>query len=307
MVPTVKEWRHLLLIGAIIAVLPLLTYPNSLGLNFQLGMVWYIILELIYFYAMFRLLNPDYGNRPAVLAMLFSFVGRLSISAVFMLLLMILGSVKPAIALSSAFGGYKPALLLFSLTAPVILNSIIKVFLSQSERTRRRPQRVSRTPVSSPRPFREMSKPAPERSEPEFFDLSFAGAVRHVGGYSGVISSLLIDEDGLLIAEFSRDHEDGEMWAGLAVKIVAEISNNLDRAGLDGADWLEFAAGDKRINLLRVQDMWLMSISHAATDELEKIRMQQAAEMVGKHYRERYFNLQISKTENSYAGSTVGA
>jgi predicted regulator of Ras-like GTPase activity (Roadblock/LC7/MglB family) len=271
-------------------------------------MLWYIVLELIYFYAVYRLLNPGAANRTAILAALTAFIGRLLLSTMFLVLLLVLGSEKPSIALSSAFGGYKPALLLFSLTAPVACNSIINALLQESAKTGRRSRRSRweqrNAAVAENRPIvRSTDSPV----QTDFFNYTFEGAVRHVGGYSGVLAAFLIDQDGLLVAQFSRSDEDGDVWSGLALKLVSEFEETLLKAGLANPNWIEFAVAQKRFYLLRVKGMWLLSVALATTDELERIRMQQAAEMIAKYCQERYCNLHISETERSYAGSTVGA
>lgn len=308
MVPVVKEWRHVLLMTAILAALPLLVYPNSIGLNIRLGMAWYIILEMVYFYTMFRLLNPRGNNRMAMLAAPMAFIGRLLMSTAFFALLLILGSVKPATALAGAFGAYKPALLLFSLTAPVIYNGTIKLMLAEFQPRPRR-ARPARREVVITSAFQEaVPKRQPETpAQSEYFDYSFDAAVRHVGQYSGVNTALLVDQDGLLVAQFSSDHEDAELWAALTLEIVEQFTATVAMAESGEMKWMEFCVGDKRFNLMRVENLWLLSIAVAATDELEKIRMQQAAEMISKRYNERYSNLHISEMEKEYAGSTVGA
>lgn len=307
MTPAVKEWRHLSLMTAIIAALPLLIYPHSLGLGFRLGMVWYIIIELAYFFAMFRLLNPKSNNRSAFMAVPAVFVGRLLMSAAFFLLLLVMGSAQPAAAVAGAFGGYRPALILFSLTAPVVYNSLVKYLLPRLETppraSRIRPRDtgriIQREPLSA--------KIVPEQPAPEYFDHSFDAAVRHVGLYSGVTNALLIDSDGLLVAQFSRELTDAEMWGALTLKIIEQFEEILLKADVSGSDRVEFVAGDRRFSMMRVEEMWLLVIAVAATDDLEKIRMQQAVDMIAKHYHDKFSNLQISQTERSYARSTVGA
>jgi predicted regulator of Ras-like GTPase activity (Roadblock/LC7/MglB family) len=308
MVPVVKEWRHVLLMTAILAALPLLVYPNSIGLNIRLGMVWYFILEMIYFYTMFRLLNPRGDNRTAMLAAPMSFIGRLLMSTAFFVLLLILGSVKLGSALAGAFGSYKPALLLFSLTAPVVYNGTIKLLVAEFQPKPRRARPAQREVIITGSGEEPAQKRKPETpAVNEHFDFSFDAAVRHVGQYSGVSTALLVDQEGLLVAQYSRNHEDVEMWAALTLEIVGQFTATMAAAGAGEMKWMDFCVGERRFNMMRIEDLWLLSIAVAATDELEKIRMQQAAEMISKRYNERYSNLHISEMEKEYAGSTVGA
>ncbi|MFH2057110.1 MAG: hypothetical protein ABIJ61_14215 [bacterium] len=309
-----KEWRHLLLLTAIVAALPLLVFPNSLGLNLRLSFAIYIVVELAYFYVVFRLLNPGSDNRSATLGTLLSLAGRLLLSAAFWIYLVLFATVKPGIAFGQAFFSFKPALILFTLTAPVIFNSAIALVGYGMSRARARAPRRSTLHVKSP------SSPAPSelrplesaplsrpKAESEGFGFGFEAAVRHVGEYSGVLCALLIDQEGLPVASFDRNDEDTELWSALVIEIAAELQVTLARIGSDDLSWLEFAYDGKRCYLLPVHDMWLLSIANAATDELEKIRMQQAAAMVSRYHQDRYQSQSHSLTEHNYAGSTVGA
>jgi len=308
-----KEWRHLLLLTAIVAALPLLVFPNSLGLNLKLSFAIYIVVELAYFFVVFRLLNRNSDNRAATIGTLLSLSGRLLMSTAFWIYLMIFALVKPGFAFGEAFFNFKPALILFTLTAPVVFNSAVSLLgYAKPQHRGRAPRRSSlqvrrptTPPPSTPRPLG--SGPQRPKTEPEGFAFGFESAVRHVGEYSGVLCSLLLDHEGLPLASFDRNDEDVELWAALALKVAAELQQNLARVGSDDLNWLEFAYDGKRCYLLPIQDMWLMSIANAATDELEKIRMQQAAAMVSRHHQDRYQSQSHSLTEHSYAGSTVGA
>ncbi|MCK4857909.1 MAG: hypothetical protein KAT58_08080 [candidate division Zixibacteria bacterium] len=308
-----KDWQHLLLVTTIVAALPLLFYPNSLRVDFKLGMGWYIVLEFVYFYILFRLLNPRISGSGIVLFVVCGLWGRLLVSAVFFLFLLLMGSVNATTALADAFIGYKPALLLFSLTAPALYNSTIKLLLPVQAPTAKMNQQRPLQAVTAARPVASTVTKYDD-TEPRMqlsrlagggADDGFEEAVRHVAGYSGVICALVIDRDGLLVARFDRGEEDVERWAGLGLKIVADLADTLKKAGSDDPEWLKFGLAGKRFYLLRAGDMWLLSI--ATGDDLEKIRMQQAASMVSKYYQQKYECVLSSEMEKNYAGSTVRA
>ncbi len=308
-----KEWRHLLLLTAIVAALPLLIFPQTLGLNLKLSFVVYVVVELVYFYFVFRLLNPGSTNKRAAAGMLLNLCGRLFLSTAFWLYLMGFAAVQPGAAFGQAFFIYKPAMMLFSLTAPILFKSAVSLLTANLQAIRKparpaalRVTRVATSPGGQPRAATALGAATPRR-ESESFGLGFEGAVRHVGEYSGVLCALVSDSDGLPLASFDRNDENPEMWAGLALKLADDLSQTLTKVGSDELSWLEFQYDGKRCYLLPVRDMWLMSIANAAADELEKIRMQQAAAMVNRHHQDRYQSQAQILTENSYAGSTVGA
>ncbi len=99
---------------------------------------------------------------------------------------------------------------------------------------------------------------------------------------------------------------DQEMWGALSRKLVDDVGSTLAAsAAYHNPISLEFRSGNERFNLQRVADMWLVSIADAASDELEKIRVNQAVEMVTRHLQERYKNVYTTEAGRTYAGSTV--
>jgi len=89
------------------------------------------------------------------------------------------------------------------------------------------------------------------------------------------------------------------VWRDLGAAIgqmIGDLNEVISKAGAPAAEALEFRSGSHRVQLLRVQPMWLVSIAEASSEELEKIRLQQAAEMISRHYSERY-KVNVDKTE----------
>jgi predicted regulator of Ras-like GTPase activity (Roadblock/LC7/MglB family) len=308
-----KEWRHLILISAIVAAIPLLVYPSSLGVETNMSLAFYVILELIYFAIVFQLLNRGASASTTLSGVIYILIGRLSLSAIFWLFLLALGDVGVAVSFSQAFFTYKPALFLFSLTAPVIYNSVSRILTEQDSdlRTKEsaRPSQlvIRRTQAGAGLSANLSGSMVSPSREPDVFDQTLEGAVRHVGQFSGVISAILIDEDGLPVVSFSRTDEEAEDWAAVALQILTDLKLSLTKIEKGELDRFEFECAGKRCSLLPAANMWLLAIANAAADDLEKIRMQQAAVMISRYYQERYDQAGHLMTESRYEGSTVGA
>jgi len=144
-----------------------------------------------------------------------------------------------------------------------------------------------------------------ERTGSELFDRSFTSAVQHVGGYSGVLCAMLIDADGLPVATWSRGEWDQDLWSALSKKIIDDLLETNIKTGTTPLNTVEYTSGTHRFCLYRAADMWLLSIADVESDELEKIRLHQAAEMIERHCQEKFSNLYSSETGRQYAGSTV--
>lgn len=309
---SIRDVRHLALVTLIIAILPMLIYPNSLGLDFHLGVVWYIALELVYFYVVAMLVFKRKSVMRAIGAASLYLLGRFTLSLVLFGFLLALERIAVGKALNLAFSGFKPALLLFSLLSPFLYNSTIKgMFSSSSIRTGIRKFKSTTTGHPSA-PARIIGRTdavtvpiSVQRTSGEYLNRSFDDAMKHIGSYSGVLCAMLVDNEGLRVAGWNRGDYDEEMWGALARKIVDDVEETSLRARTSRLETLEFSSGEQRFSLVRVADMWLLAIADAASDDLEKIRLHQAAEMIMRHCQERFKSIYSTDTGRKYAGSTI--
>ncbi len=309
---SIRDTHHVVLVALIIASLPMLIYPNHFGITFQMTVIWYLLLELTYYFGVGLILNRRRSVGFTAITAAMTLFSRFALSAILMLMLMLLEQMPARSALTTAFETFRPAVLLFSITAPFLFNSTIQAIVPRRV-GRRHLRRSSTAPIiytSSSTPVMRPASPAPaaavgERSGSEFFDRSFASAVQHVGGYSGVLCAMLIDDDGLPVASWSRGEWDKDQWSALSKKVVDDLFETNIRTGTIPLRRIEYISGAHRFCLYRAADMWLLSIADAESDELEKIRLHQAAEMIERHCQEKLSNLYSSETGRQYAGSTV--
>jgi predicted regulator of Ras-like GTPase activity (Roadblock/LC7/MglB family) len=290
----------------------MLIYPNNFSVTFQMGMFWYALLELTYYFSVGLILNRRRSVAHTAVTAVLTLTSRLVLSAAFLLMLMALEQMPTSEAFANAFDAFKPAILLFSITAPFLFNSTIQMMLPG--RVGRRHLRKSGTapiiytstssPVMRP-PTPIPAAPITERTGSELLDRSFTAAVQHVGGYSGVLCAMLIDVDGLPVATWSRGEWDEDLWSALSKKIIDDLLETNIRTGATPLNTIEYTSRAHRFCLCRAADMWLLSIADVESDELEKIRLHQAAEMIERHCQEKFSNLYSSEAGRQYAGSTV--
>ncbi|MCC6962758.1 MAG: hypothetical protein IT585_05855 [candidate division Zixibacteria bacterium] len=313
---TIRDVRHLVLFLLILAALPMLVYPNTLGFGIGLTGWSYVAGELLFFLAVSMIFNRDTSLTRGAAAAVLIWAGRIAMSGVFCLFLMGMERVAPAAAWSDAYLEFPPAVYLFTLTAPFVFNSTVRSIMAKKRRVRKhtseriiidgaaRATTMTTPSAPVPRDYSVTAVPQP-RPTAEFLERTFQHAVQHVGEYSGVLCAMLIDGEGLPVAGWSRGRYDQEMWSALARKIVDDVNRTCAQGGTVHPQTLEFKTGQERFYLQRVADMWLLSIADAASDELEKIRVHQAVDMVLRHLQDRYRNLYMSEAGRSYAGSTV--
>jgi hypothetical protein len=126
---SIRDTRHVVLIALIVAALPMLIYPNDFGVTFQMSMFWYTLLELTYYFSVGLILNRRRSVAYTAIAAVLTLTSRLVLSAAFLLMLMVLEQMPTSQALTNAFDIFKPAILLFSVTAPFLFNSTIQMML----------------------------------------------------------------------------------------------------------------------------------------------------------------------------------
>lgn len=310
---SVRDTRHIFLVALIVAALPMLVYPNQLGFDIGLNGPLYVFCEIVFFTAAAMLLNRDRSLVRGGLSAAMFFAGRLGMSMIFCAYLLLMEHTRLGDAAADALIRFKPAVFLFSLTAPFIFGSFSRGILGIRHRRFTKSTQERKIIDGTPRPI-QTSAPAFEapfyqpplvRSANEFFSRSFNDAVTHVGEYSGVQCAMLIDSEGLPVAAWSRGNYDQEMWGALSCQLVDAVGATCNQGGVASPESLEFRSGNERFNLQRVADMWLVSIADAASDELEKIRVNQAVEMVTRHLQEKYKNVYTTEAGRTYAGSTV--
>ncbi len=310
---SVRDTRHIFLVALILAALPMLVYPNQIGFDIGLSAPLYFLCEIGFFIAAAMLLNRDGSLVRGGLSAAIFLAGRMGMSVIFAAYLMLMERVSIGEAFGSAVIQFKPAVILFSLTAPSLFGSFSRSILGIRHRrfTKGNQERRIIDGATHPEPaFTTVHEPlhhfqAPARPVNEFFSRTFSDAVAHVGQYSGVHCAMLIDAEGLPVAAWSRGRHDQEMWGALSRKLIDDVGSTCGLGGVAQPDSLEFCSGNQRFNLQRVADMWLVSIADAASDELEKIRVNQAVEMVTRHLQERYKNVYTTEAGRTYAGSTV--
>ncbi len=310
-----RETRHIALVTFIMAALPMLVFPRTLGFEFEISLFFYVVLELAYFTVVSWVRNSKLETGQKISAAGLYLFGRLLLSFVFFVYLLMMESITAGAAWIAAFSGYKLSLLLFSLTAPFLYGSSIQTIFGGGRRGKIRRIRPSTRQIitsdsqrmpsrSSLSGFRPAEPEAPKANQ-DFLARSFDDAVQHVGDYSGVQCAMLLDGEGLPVAGWSRGQFNPEDWAALARLLIDQVDDTCSRGGAQPVEMLEFRSGQQRFYLYRVNDMWLMSIADAASDELEKIRVHQAAEMITRRCNERYAHVYMTEAGRSYAGSTV--
>lgn len=297
-----QEIRHTALLFLIVAIVPLIFYPNDLGLRFDSSMVLYILGELAYFGLIVYLFMDSPPGKVAVTASLMCLGFRISAGLCFSILLFLITGVP----IGEAFGGgmwlYKPAILLHTLTAPFILLSLFRTYFELPDKkgsarfayspARPEEERVATRPEITTRPAAQpVIIGATKTKEIETVERGhhdFDSAMKHVFDLSAVKFCVLFDDDGLPVA-FAGDHLTlRDTWAPIGRLIADQIQGSLGKAGDLVLEGFHLEVDAYRLHLTMVCDMWFLVGADRQSEELEKVRMGQAVEMIKRIYHQKY-------------------
>jgi len=301
------ETRHTVLLFLIVIVLPLIIYPKNFGVGFDASPVLWVILEFLYFGVVLWTINDDPTAKGLAYSLMICFGFRLCAGVGFAVLLVLMNGVSVGTAFASGLISYKPAVLLHTLSSPFIMLTILKPLLGMSgqkvksrfsitplsessstesvgpEQTRHEPEYVSKNP---PRGRVIPMQPAVDtfESSPKSFD----HAVDHVFELSAVRFSVLLDTEGLPVAYAGDELVHRDVWAPIGRLLSEQVQSTLLRAGDLVLQGFDLSLDTYRLHSVQVCGMWLLVGADRQSEELEKVRISQAVEMIKKTFETKY-------------------
>jgi predicted regulator of Ras-like GTPase activity (Roadblock/LC7/MglB family) len=299
-----SEIRGVLLLSLFIMVVPLVFFPNDLGLRmdmpffllstFELG--WYVVILIILF-------SKASVLRVFLLAFLI-LLYRFSVGIGFGLFLVAMFSLDLSFSLKSGIHQYLPSVLLQAVMSPFILKSSFEMLTRRPGRRKKVSESPEETIPESPSAFLQTQTPKPrgdqmkvtssteEKDRAQSADLE--NALHYLREYSGVKGALLVDDEGLVVACDRSSDLDPETFASLAVSLKQANDLFLKRINEKGLERIGIHTPDLWISLNQILSFTLVIVAHRHTDELLSVRISQATGMIKKHLEQRY-NHQILK------------
>ncbi len=148
-------------------------------------------------------------------------------------------------------------------------------------------------------------------TEPTVVPTSDAGAngydraVSYLSEHHAVMLAVVVDHEGLTLASWRKADYDPEEWAPMARLIRESNRSALKRNENDPkVTSLDMIYGNNRLSIINADKFDLLVLSNHEEDELLRIRIVQAADIIRKYSSERYGNLLSSATEERYVSDT---
>jgi hypothetical protein len=314
----VREIRHTILLFLIVAIVPLIFFPSDLGLRFGIPLLVYILAELIFYGSVVFIFLNSPPIRNVVIAAALSVGIRLLVGTVFAVLLFLMKGLSPGDAFVSGLWMYKPALLLHTLTTPFVLMSIFRIMFENEKEAAGKititPYRDSLKEIKPASDLGEIKHDAagrpsaprivigqPTVEQSETIPKGFDAATKHVCELSAVKFAVLIDADGLPVAFSGDEPASRDIWSSIGRLITEQVQSSLQRTSNVILQAFDLSLDTFRIHATEVCGMWLLVCADRNSEELEKVRMNQAADMIKRTYEQKYIDASEKKIlEESY-------
>jgi hypothetical protein len=320
--------RMLLLFSLILVIIPMVIFPGRMGMPL-INSSAVVIYEMVYYAVVLYFMRRQSTLAAVLVGSALTLVYRLALGAATGMAIIVMYGIDGSIAFSLGMTKYLPALLLHAAAAPFVMRPVylaVAERLGPSEKVEAEDSRVPRRdhqPVKTatvldqdsigPFPPRTEDKSRPAAVPRARLDIrgtavprtdddnQFERAVAYIGESGTVKLALLVDEEGLTLARFSRCTEDPDLWAPLAVILDGQNRNLLHRYRGSGVpEKIDVSTGTERIILRRIDHVTLIVLSEHNADETIHIRIAQAADMVRKYMSERYSPALFARVEEHY-------
>jgi predicted regulator of Ras-like GTPase activity (Roadblock/LC7/MglB family) len=116
----------------------------------------------------------------------------------------------------------------------------------------------------------------------------FQGGLQYIGEYRGVRAAVIFDTEGLIIDHWEKDGLDIEIFSPLMLSMLSNINAVLKKLGEQPANIAVVKNKDSWLTVHRVGELIMAVIAEIETDDLLRVRINQAAEMIKDHMQEKY-------------------
>lgn len=309
--------QRVLLFSLVALIIPMIAFPTNFGMQLAKGSLIHALFELVYYgFITFAVYRRN------VLLELVQFAGiclvyRLALGALFGILISAMYSMGLMVSITLGMSSYLPAILLQIGLAPFILRPVAKKFFDEPRVIPEIPgaatlaaapdQGLTSIAVSKERGvYRQTPSPA-LRHEPEAYadtrqretgdgltrsgagdQSGFERAVRYIGEDGSVQMAVVVDSEGLLVANFCRGDVDPDTWGPLALLLVESNLQVLARGNLGDPVKIDMLLQERRVVVALASDYYLMAVSERHQDDMLPIRVNQAQDIINKYVSERY-------------------
>lgn len=116
----------------------------------------------------------------------------------------------------------------------------------------------------------------------------FQTALKYLGEYQGVKGAVIFDHEGLVIGAHGGNGVDAKTFSPLSLLIIDQTNAVLKRMNEAPVQSMVLKTKDSWLTIERVGNLVLVVMANLHTDELLKVRVGQAVEMIKSYSKENY-------------------
>lgn len=323
--------RQISLISMLVLIVPMIMFPDQLGMRLTKFSLINAVYELVYYSAVIFFFYRRASLLKIVQMACLCLVYRLTLGALFGLLIVVMYSMNLTISLTLGLASYLPAILLHIAATPFILKPVVAQLVPYTKRKHQpieepapaeapehggtatavsAKQAISRptpAPVRVPEPEAHLSRESrvgspsgPEHAEANGFDR----AARYIGEDGSVQLAVVVDDEGLLLGQFIRGEMEADDWAPFSLLFCEVNRDALRRGGWEAPEKIDLSVKDTRIIVAREESWCLMVVAQRHADDFLNIRINQGLEIIRKYIARRYGQKLSENAEKMYVSST---
>lgn len=325
---TGRTARQIQLFSLVLLIVPMIIFPERLGTPLMRGAMLYAIYEMVYYGFVVYFFNRRASLGQVIQSAGICLVYRLAMGLLLGLLLAAMYSMSIFVSITFGLSGYLPAVLLHMLAAPFVLRPVLGRFMGGGETGVKVPSQLqSEVPAAQVRkaaiavdtshltgsPQKGSVSQQGWRSRPAIRTRTAGGssemngfekAVNYIGEDSSVKLAAVVDNEGLLLANFVRGAMVAADIAPLAVTLLDRNALLTEQLGPGSLDRIDLHMNDIRLVVVEIDQVSLMTIAQLQTDDLLNIRINQGMEMIKKQLAERYGQTVFARAETEHVSST---
>jgi predicted regulator of Ras-like GTPase activity (Roadblock/LC7/MglB family) len=116
----------------------------------------------------------------------------------------------------------------------------------------------------------------------------FQNALEYLGEYRGVKGAVIFDIEGLVVGYLPRESFNAEVFSPLILLMHDNVNAIMKRLGEKPVQSIVVKSTDSWITIVHIGDLVLVVNADSDTDELLKVRIGQAVDMIKTHLKDKY-------------------
>jgi predicted regulator of Ras-like GTPase activity (Roadblock/LC7/MglB family) len=135
----------------------------------------------------------------------------------------------------------------------------------------------------------------------------FQVAVDYLSEYSGVKIALVLDKEGLVVAQNSPSAIDGEDIAAVGLELLNATNKYAEKLAGPRCEMISLKTTDDWVIIADSGEFYLLILAERRVDDLLSVRVQRSVEMITNYVDKKYPELKTSETAKAPVAKKVEA